>query len=281
MSRARPFLLLALLLLPLAARAQIVNVQALFDETAPQGLSAALEGSADWRTGSTDVLLLRGGAVGQYKVGSRALLGALRGEYGWAKGTVISSRLFEHLRYRQRVSDWLAAEAFAQHEFDRFRRLELRALLGAGPRFTLWPQQLQQPQAAVQERTYERQLVVGVALMAELERLQRDAQPDAGQRTLDARVSSYVLGRLKFRENVELVETFYVQPLLVRPRDFRIRNETQLTVQLTKQLSAGVGYVVTYDRYPPAGVPKLDTGLHSTLLLKLEPPPPPAGEQAG
>jgi len=180
----------------------------------------------------------------------------LRGEYGKSNGERIMSRTLEHLRYRELHTQRLATEAFLQHEYDAFRRLQARALLGAGPRVRLF--------------TSERlRLTSGLALMLEHERLANDAQVDAGQRTTDLRLSTYVLGSITLMENVTLVETLYAQPRVDSPADFRLLNETSLVVKANAYVSLGVGLTAIYDSRPPATIPRSDTQLRMTLGLTL------------
>jgi hypothetical protein len=240
-----------------SAAGQIVNVQALFDEkTAPLGPSAAVELSADWRTGSTNLFSIRGALLGQWRTEKDIWLGVIRGEYSFAEGERIVSRVMEHLRYRRQLSDMLAVEAFAQHEYDEFRRLQFRALLGAGPRVTLWS-------------TDTAGLTFGAALMLEHERLRRDGEPDAGSRYTDPRLSSYLLGRVELMENIHLVETLYAQPRVTKPDDIRLLNETLFTVTPNDRVTVGLGFTLIYDSAPPATVPELDTQLRTTVGLRL------------
>lgn len=249
-------LLVGLLLSPDKAEAQIVNIQALFDEsTAPQGTSGGAELSLDWRTGSTHLLVARGVVIGQWRSEKHVVLGVARGEYGFANGDIIVSKFLEHARYRYRFTDWLAGETFIQHELDAFRRLRLRALVGAGPRFTLW-------------RSDEASLVLGVAAMLEYEQLRHDDAPDAGAEHLDPRLSSYVIGRVRVMENMSFVETLYVQPRLTDVSDVRLLNETLLSVEPNKRFVFTTGLVLTYDTSPPATVPKLDTQLRTGIGVK-------------
>jgi hypothetical protein len=253
---AGPLFLLLALLAPREAAAQIVNVQALFDEaTSPLGASGGAELSLDWRTGSTDLLVVRGLMLGQWRTEKHTLLGVARGEYGYAQDDLIVSKVLEHVRYRYRFVDWLQGETFVQHELDAFRRLRLRALVGAGPRFTLWS-------------TEEGSLVLGVAAMLEYEQLRHDELPDAGARTVDPRLSSYALGRVRLLENLSLVETLYVQPRLTRFSDVRVLNDTSLVVDVNKRLTFSTGLVLTYDAAPPATVSRFDTQLRSGLGVK-------------
>ncbi|HET9451653.1 MAG TPA: DUF481 domain-containing protein [Aggregicoccus sp.] len=251
----RPLLLLCALVAP-AAQAQIVNVQALFSEEARPGPSAGAELSADWRTGANDLFTVRGSVLGQYRAERRALLGVLRGEYGKSNGERIMARTLEHLRFREQHTVRLATELFLQHEYDAFRRLQARALLGAGPRVHLFTSQ-------------RLRVTSGLALMLEHERLANDAQPDAGQRTTDLRLSTYLLGSVKLMENVSLVETLYAQPRADAPSDLRLLNETALVVKANAYVSLGVGLTVVHDSRPPASIPRWDTQLRTTLGLTL------------
>lgn len=249
-------LLLLGLLMPREAAAQIVNVQALFDEaTSPMGTSGGAELSLDWRTGSTDLLVVRGLLLGQWRSEKHTVLGVARGEYGYAQDTLIVSKVLEHLRYRYRFADWLQGETFVQHELDAFRRLRLRALVGAGPRFLLWS-------------TEAGSLVLGVAAMLEYEQLRHDELPDAGAETLDPRLSSYALGRVKLLANLSLVETLYVQPRLTRFSDVRVLNDASLVIGVNEHLTFATGVILSYDAAPPATVSRLDTQLRSTLGVK-------------
>jgi hypothetical protein len=253
---AGPWLLALVLLTASEAAAQIVNVQALFDEaTSPLGVSGGAELSLDWRTGSTELLVVRGSVLGQWRTEKHTLLGVVRGEYGYAQDTLIVSKFLEHLRYRYRFTDWLSGETFVQHELDAFRRLRLRGLVGAGPRFTLWSSEAGS-------------LVLGAAAMLEYEQLRNDGEPDAGQERLDPRLSSYVMGRVKLMENMSLSETLYVQPRLTRFSDVRVLNETLLLVEPNKRFTFSLGFVLTYDAEPPATVSRFDTQLRSAIGVK-------------
>ena len=239
-----------------SAAAQIVNVQTLFDENTGPGRSAAVDLGMDWRTGSIQLFSLRGALLGQWRTERHTWLGVIRGEYTFAADEVIVSKVMEHVRYRYSFTERLSGEAFGQHEFDEFRRIQFRALLGAGPRLKV----LTDKKAT---------LVVGVALMLEHERIRRDSEPDSGQFRTDPRLSSYVLGRLEFMENVALVETFYVQPRVTNPSDFRLLNDTIFEVKPNARLSVGIGLNLTFDNDPPLAVPKLDTQLRTTVGIRL------------
>jgi len=239
-----------------SAAAQIVNVQAMFDEKAPPGPSAAVDLGTDWRTGSTNLFTVRGALLGQWRTETHTWLGAIRGEYAFASGERIVSKVMEHLRYRYRFTERFSGETFLQHEYDEFRRLQFRALLGAGPRLTL----LSEDDAA---------LVLGVAVMLDHERLRRDGEADAGMRITDPRLSSYLLARVKLMENIHLVETVYAQPRLTGPSDIRLLNDTTFQVTPNERVTVSLGFNLTFDSAPPATVSKLDTQLRTSVGIRI------------
>ncbi len=252
--------LVLLVALARAAHAQIVDVQSLIGHDVRDGASGKLEASADWRTGNTRRLRLAGAVIARWRAGAHLVFGVARGEYGRSAGVgpapqvTDASRDFEHLRYRWQATTWLAPEAFAQHEADRFRRLRLRALVGAGAR------------ARVLERG-PWSVHVGAAVMAEYERLTRDDLPRAGTTVIDARLSTYAVARWNRSDDVAASETIYVQPRLGDARDVRLLSETALTARLGAGVAFRFALVIAHDSRPPPGTARTDAGLQSGLQL--------------
>lgn len=242
----------ALLVSSRPAAAGIVNVQSILATEAEEGLSGALTGSIDWRTGNTDYLFLSAAPVARYRAGDHLFIGILRADRKTSEGTELVSRLFEHGRYRYSFTDRLLGEVFAQHEFDEIRRLQVRALVGAGPKFDVF-----------KGEGYSASF--GVAYMLEYERLRDDMQVDAGTDDLQHRISSYLLGHYEIDDRLQLVETFYVQPRLTDPNDIRFLNDSTLVVSVTKKLSFNTTFNVSFDNAPPATIEKLDTALTSSV----------------
>jgi hypothetical protein len=237
------------------AHAQIVNVQSILATDAEPGLSGSITGTLDWRTGNIDLLLVSLSPVVRYRSGRQLIIGTAKGELGQRGGETIIKRTFEHARYRYAVRPRLTAEVFAQHAFDEFRRLELRALVGAGPLFHL----------IVRERS---RLSAGVAYMFEYEVLDDNpANPDAGETDIAHRLSTYVTGSYQLKDDLQIVQTVYLQPRLNDVSDARILSESQLVVQLTKKLSITTSLSLAYDSEPPDGVDDLDTALKASLTF--------------
>ncbi|MEZ4367666.1 MAG: DUF481 domain-containing protein [Kofleriaceae bacterium] len=251
-------LVLALLVTPVlgaVAHAQIVNVQAKIEDV-PEGVSGAVEGSLDWRTGNSELLLVGGGGRLAYRRDDTLVYALVRGDYGKIfqtdPATEIVAKTFEHVRLRQGLTPWLVGEAFVQNEADRFRRLTIRALAGAGPRFVV-----------ASAKHYG--LFYGIAYMFEYERLADDGELDAGERQHSHRISTYLAGFADLNEHVKATETVYVQPRITEPDDLRVLLDVGLTAKIASRLSLKTSFVLAYDSSPPATIAGLDTGLKTSF----------------
>jgi hypothetical protein len=238
------------------ARAGIYNVQSILATDADEGLSGAIVGSADWRTGNVSYLFLSASPVARYRSGKHLIIGIARGEHKTSRGDTLISRTLEHLRYRYQLGEHVLVESFAQHTFDAVHRLELRGLVGAGPKVDLVDGD-------------DHGLGVGVAYMLEYERLQNDAELDAGQNDLAHRMSSYLVAHYDLDDRVQIVGSTYYQPRLTAFGDARFLGESQLTFKITTRLSFTTALSIAYDSRPPATIDELDTALTSSFSLEL------------
>lgn len=240
----------AALLLALAAfsSGQIVNILPRA-QNAELGFSAQLEASADLRTGNTERSLFSLSAAAVLRSEENVTLLVGSGELGSKGGERFASNLFGHLRRRQRWFGRLDAEGFLQADSDSFRRLELRALAGAGLRLH-W--------------TGERaSAALGSALMAENERLK-----DGGQ-TQAARWSSYFTLEWKALPNLTISQTTFIQPRLGDLKDARTLHEAALTARVSDRLRLPISLRVSHDTRPPANVKKTDVQLKTALNVRL------------
>lgn len=226
------------------SHAGIVNVQSIMATEAEEGLSGSITGAADWRSGNSERLTLSLAPVGRYRHGAHRLIGVVRGDLFRARDGTFDRKTFEHIRYRYSWSKRLLGEVFVQHEFNEARRLNLRALIGIGPKYQL-----------LDKDTVR--VGVGVAYMLEHERLQDewkiDEDADDGDNTvLNHRISSYLTASYELDNNrLQLVQTLYAQPLLTDPGDIRLLSESQVVVKLTDSVSMTTSFVLALDAKPP------------------------------
>ncbi|MCA9676017.1 MAG: DUF481 domain-containing protein [Kofleriaceae bacterium] len=244
---------LVLIAAPRPAAAQIVNVQGVLAGDPEPGWSGQVTVTADWRTGNTDLALIGGSVTTLYRHDRWLGLGIVRGEYAEATGARLSEKTFEHLRGRVELDRRWMWEAFGQHEYDAFRRLSVRALAGTGPAVRL-------------VRGERARLIAGLAYMLEYEALDdRMGVADAGETSIEHRLSSYLTGSYKVDAKIAVTQTVYVQPRIDDPADLRLLSETALTSKLSSWLAVTTSLIVARDASPPDGIEPLDSALKVQL----------------
>ena len=232
---------------PATVAAKIVNVQSLAGKPVEQGLSGRVGLSTNIRSGNVQLALAAANAQVFYRAGENIFLLSANGSYG-LKGTLgewsdepFRERLFEHLRFRRDLTELVGVEAFVQHEYDRWRRLKLRALAGFGVRFDV-------------DTGKHSHFAFGVAYMAQWEELLNPTDGDLRGIYAEHRLSTYVTGSVKLSERAAVTLTCYVQPNLFLWSDVRGLIEGRLTVSLTDSLALAVTGWSALDTAPPQSV---------------------------
>ena len=222
MTRSFVVVTLLLLLSSSVAQAQIFNVQPLLDKQSRDGFSGALEGAADWRSGNTNILMLTGNGVVQYRKQRHLVFIDVHGEYGLQGTNELVSKDLEHARYRYRLSRAIDFEAFVQHDADAFRRLAVRAVAGVGARLRL-----------VEGKHVT--LAVAGAYMPDYERLSAGLFPDSRAQSLAHRLSTYAVIAVS-QGKIMVAHTIYAQPRA----DSRHRAHRQATKRVGVMLHEGL-----------------------------------------
>jgi hypothetical protein len=252
----RACLVIAAVSLARVAHAQIVNVQgALAKPPEHDDVVGQAELKLNWREGNNPLFDLGGAGTVVIRRGHLLGLALARGEYGTSRGFTLAKKSFEHVRLRSELDGGWRWEVFAQHEYDQFRRLSLRALAGTGPAYQVFDT----PAIGV---------LVGAAYLYELERF--DTRPgtlDAGLRATAHRASIYVTGHENLSPGVTIVETVYAQPRLDAGSDVRVLGEFAVQTRLSARIALKDGLTFAYDASPPDGVQTYDTSLDVALLV--------------
>ena len=215
--------------------------------------SATLKGSI--KTGNTDIIDV--GLSGATIYGSELFQTSLRASanYGEKSNEKYLYNTFEHLRIRYKLSGVITPEAFIQHQFNEFRAIKFRGLVGLGAAFTLWEEDAGHA-------------VLGTTYM--LEREVANGEPiNLNSKDLVSRWSNYLQLGFKTESNVHFSSTLFVQPLLSDFGDLRIYNESGFSVKVHENAAIGTSFKLTYDSKPlNADVEKLDTATVAQLTLK-------------
>ncbi len=239
-----------------AAHAQIVNVQAaLAKPPEHDGQGGQVEGKISWLEGNNPLFDIGGSGAFLIRRSNLIGLAVARGEYGTSRGVLLTKKTFEHIRLRSLLEGGWRWEWFAQHEFDQFRRLSLRAVTGTGPAYQFFGSK-------------EVEVLGGIAYIYEDERLDaRSGTIDAGKHSVAHRVSAYVTGHQDLSKTASIVETVYAQPRIDAPSDIRILGELSVQTKLTSRIALKDTFNVAYDASPPDGVRTYDTLLEVSVIV--------------
>jgi hypothetical protein len=240
------------------ARAQIVNVQgALAKPPTSDGTTGQVEVKLNWREGNNPLFDVGGAGSVVGRSGDVLGLVLARGEYGTSRGLTLARKTFEHARTRIELGPRWRWEVFAQHEYDQFRRLSLRALAGTGPALQI-----------IDDKAIA--LLAGAAYLFEYERLDRRPDAvDAGLRSTAHRASAYLTGHEEPGGGVLIIETVYAQPRIDHPGDVRVLGELSVLSKLASRVALKNAFTVAYDRTPPDGVRRYDTQLEVAIVVTL------------
>ncbi len=151
---------------------------------------------------------------------------------------------FQHLRYNYKADSLWTGEAFAQAQYNKPQRLDLRLTLGAGPRIT-----------AIDAEKWR--VSMGTALMLENEHITE------GAHLLQGRSSSYVTATLAFSALASLTAVVYYQPKVFDASDHRIALEGGLVINVTKRMTMESRMNLLKDSAPPEGVQALTYGWYN------------------
>ncbi len=242
------------LLLSFTSAAQIVNVESKRIQRDSTGWAGNIGGEFNLTKNVNTVLETNLYATLQYKTRQNTYL--ILGDYSFMRGADkrLINKLFAHLRYDHRLSSTTYLESFFQFQNNEITKINERLLWGAGLRFKLRP-------------TNKKVLMfLGISFMYELE--EEDVQPIYYSRHF--RNSSYFTIHWHPNKLLTLTSSTFLQPRLDKPSDFRILNQEDLKLVLTKKLSFTADWNFVFDNSPAEGIPKMNyeltTGLEYHLI---------------
>jgi putative salt-induced outer membrane protein YdiY len=257
---ALPAILSAIALATIAAPAAAqVNIEALRADIGDRKYFLSIAASFTGHAGNGPSANASGTAFAGFQIGDHLLFARARGDYGQFKGEATATKAFGHLRYNYRFLPWLFGEAFLQIEEDKFQRLAIRQLTGAGVRFGI-----------VQRKEIE--LYYGTAWMADYSKLNDDPVPlgtFVGPHWWAQRWSNYLSSTWHMSARARISEALYVQPRVNAFKDFRLLSDTAFVVDVDKRLSVKISARVLHNNTPPSRVLATDVDVLTSLVLTL------------
>lgn len=230
-----------------------MNVEPLRQQLADDGFGARLAASVSSYAGNTQGVIFGASALLGGRSQRNLVYAMLSGDYASLNGVVSVAKWFAHARHNYNIRRWLAWEEFGQLESDRFRRVQLRELLGTGPRFTLLHSD------AVK-------LYAGTSYMFEHTESDTDDPESPGQGSFH-RWNNYVSITLAADERILLSTVGYFQPRFDEPSDHHVLSVTSAGFKVTDRLQSRIDCTVRYESVHPSEAEGADIELKSSLEL--------------
>lgn len=213
-------------------------------ESLRQDQSKGFKGESGFRLsgaiGNTDTLTTSFHSMNAYRTDKRELLFLTRYDYGESRKVRNANKGNAHLRKTYFFTPNFGLETFVQAQFDEFKKLNLRTLLGAGGRFQFFSSD-------------DFTVYAGVGSFYEWEELEKSSNER------DLRVNTYlsVLWKLNATATASLIT--YYQPRADDLQDSRLIMDSGVRLRLTERIRFHIDLGLSRDTKPPKGVRRTDT----------------------
>ena len=234
-----------------------VNAEALRSTLKQNPRFLWLQSSLNGNAGNTNTITYSGAAFGGLTSLPHLAFARASADFGAANGATNVAKWVAHARYNYDVTEIFALETFAQIQHDRFRRLNIRDLYGAGIRVDLY-------------ETKDNEFFAGTSYMLEHEVIGEVAGVAAKTNDIWHRSNDYLGMNIAVSPVVTASSVLYFQPRFDRLPDFRILSDTVVAFTITKLLSAGISANLWYDNRPPLLVHHYDLAIKNSLIFKLQ-----------
>lgn len=218
----------------------IVNVENSRIQSDTTGWKGDAGTSFSYTKNVQEILSINATAHLQYKTEKNLYL--VLGNYNLLTSTdqQLLNNMFFHLRYNRKLGEVLRWEAFTQWQQNNINNIDLRALVGTGPRFKLHD-----------TKTFK--IFAGALAMYEHE---VDKMPKEIHN--DLRSDNYV--SLTFQPNsvFDATSTTFYQPLFRKLSDFRVLNQIVFNIKATKHFTIVTNWDFSYDTDPALATPRVN-----------------------
>jgi hypothetical protein len=227
---------------------QVIHIENKRMCTKEDGFSGNAEVAANFIQNVNNIFQSTAISQMQYKKGSKSFLLLSGFNYTLFNKKKIVNDAFGHLRFNQKITEIITAEAFIQGQYNEIIKIESRYLAGAGFRFKLIEKE-------------KVKLFVGSLYMRERETELTDRV------NLHHRISNYASIGFPITEQITIDFISYYQPDIQNPADFRISGEAIMEMRLNKKLSFRFAHSLFRDSNPPEGIRKTFYNFRNGLKL--------------
>jgi hypothetical protein len=235
------------------AQAQ-VNVESVRKQLDEKSFGARIRLSLASYTGNTQGIILGTSGLVGVRDGPHLGFATASADYAKLGGITSVKKSFLHLRHNYELTDFMWWEEFGQLETDRFRRIQLRALVGTGPRFEIF------------KNKEWLDLFGGVSYM--LEYTSVDASAEVTEPATVHRINTYIALTARPDERITLSTVMYYQPRFDDFHDAHLLNVSSVEFKVTELLQSRIDATSRYESKTPSGVKHADLELKSSLELK-------------
>jgi hypothetical protein len=257
-SRAIPALLatvvLAACVLVSGVAAAQVNIESVRSQLDTSSFGGRIRLSMSAYAGNTEGVVFGTSGIVGGRIGPNLGFATASADYARLGGATSVKKSFAHLRHNYEFNDFFWWEEFVQSETDRFRRIEVRALVGTGPRFALF-----------KSRKWL-DLYAGSSYMLEYTSIDRTAV--ITEPALVHRLNVYLALTARPDERITLSTIMYYQPRFDEPTDAHVLNVSSAEFKVTPILTSRMDATTRYESVVPNGVKRADLEFKSSLELK-------------
>ncbi len=213
-------------------------------ESLRQDRSMGFKGESGFRlsgaVGNTETLSTSIQSMNAYRTDKRELLFLTRYEYGESRKIKNANKGNAHLRKTYYLAPRFGLETFVQAQFDEFKKLNLRTLVGAGGRYQFY---------ASDDFT----IYAGGGSFYEWEQLEKTSNER------DLRLNTYLsaLWNLNAMATASLIT--YYQPRSDDLKDSRLIVDSGVRLRLSERIRFHIDLGFSRDTRPPKGVKRTDT----------------------
>ena len=191
-----------------------------------------------------------------YLTNSYNLIFAGKGEYNFTEKNEFANYGLLHLRFIKIISNEFKWEVYAQVNYDKVRKVDLRYLFGLGLRAKIY-------------ELDKSNFWIGSSVMYEKEKLDllpgsiHEIEPN------QVRWSNYLTYKIQLKEDLLISSVLYYQPLIKDFTDSKLLSETAIKIDFNNTLAFKVEQIFRYDNNPPDNVKKFDSKSTFGLILTL------------